>query len=86
MLDLFTPLPTRVHVRVTPKAASNRVHLTQNAEGQLVVRVYVTVAAEDGRANKAVLQILAKHWGLVPSRLVIERGHTTRDKIIAIRE
>jgi uncharacterized protein len=85
MIDLFTPtLPDQVMVRVTPKASAQRVKVEYGPDGCMRVRVYVTVPAEKGKANVAVIQALANAWAIAPSRLTIVRGHTARDKVIAI--
>ena len=44
-----------LQVRVTPKASANRVRIEERPEGPLV-RVDVTVAPEDGKANKQVIK------------------------------
>ena len=46
------------------------------------LRVRVTATATDGKANKAVVKLLAKHLGVAPSSIEIVRGHTSRDKLI----
>lgn len=74
-----------LHVRVTAKAAANRVKVEDLADGTKLIRVYVTVAAEDGKANKAVLKILAKALKISPSSLSIIKGIASRDKTIAIK-
>lgn len=66
-------------VRVTPKAARNRV---EEAEGGL--RAYVTVVPEDGKANKAVVKLLAHALGVPKSRLELVRGATSRDKLFRL--
>lgn len=66
-------------IRVTPKASRNRI--TQE-DGQ--IRVYVTVVPEGGKANAAVLKLLAKALGVPKSRLTILRGETSRDKVIRV--
>ncbi|HHL21204.1 MAG TPA: DUF167 domain-containing protein [Aliiroseovarius sp.] len=66
-------------VRVTPKAARNRV---EEAEGGL--RVHVTVVPEDGKANKAVVKLLAHALGVPKSRLELIRGATSRDKVFRL--
>ncbi|MBE0413578.1 DUF167 domain-containing protein [Yoonia sp.] len=66
-------------VRVTPKAARADVLLR---DGQ--IRVNVTVVPEDGKANAAVLVLLSKALGVPKSRLTVMRGHTSRDKVIAV--
>lgn len=67
-----------IRVRVTPKASRNEV---RPAEDGGPLRVYVTVAPEDGKANAAVRKLLAKHLGIAPSGLTLVRGATGRDKV-----
>ncbi len=72
-------------VRVTPKAAANRILVEPAAPGAAPrLRIYVTTAPEDGKANKAVIALLAKALGLPKSRIVIVRGDTGRDKLLRI--
>ena len=73
-----------LQVRVTPKASVNRVRIEERPEGPLV-RVDVTVAPEDGKANKQVVKLLAKELGLSKSALVIVRGQTNREKTFSIQ-
>ncbi|MCF8496787.1 MAG: DUF167 domain-containing protein [Alphaproteobacteria bacterium] len=72
-------------IRVTPKAAANRVKAQAQPDGTEILRVYVTTAPEDGKANKAVLELLAKHLGVSKSSLTITRGAAGRDKIVRIK-
>ena len=48
------------------------------------IRVTVTVVPEDGKANAAVIKLLAKALGVAKSRLVLVRGATSRDKLFRI--
>lgn len=66
-------------VRVTPKASRNAIRVE---EGQ--IRVYVTVVPEGGKANAAVIKLLAKALGVAKSRLELVRGQTSRDKVFRI--
>lgn len=68
-----------ISVRVTPKASRNAVVPEDG-----VIRVYVTVVPEDGKANAAVIRLLAKALGVAKSRLVLVRGETARDKVFRI--
>ena len=72
-------------IRVTPKASSNRIRIEQHPTGPCV-RVDVTVAPEDGKANKQVIKLLAKEMRMPKSALTIKHGFTNRDKIIAFRK
>ncbi len=88
MLDLFNwrqGLGDRFQVRVTPKAAANRIKVEHQDDGSVLVRAYVTAAAEDGKANAAVIKLLAKELSLALSSLTITHGLTDRNKTITIR-
>jgi len=71
----------RIAVRVTPKASRERL-----VEESGVIRIYVTVPPEDGKANTAVQKLLAKALGLAKSRLVLVQGQKSRDKLFEITE
>jgi uncharacterized protein YggU (UPF0235/DUF167 family) len=77
---------TEFNIRVTPKASSNRIKIETGDDGQPVIRVYVTCVPEDGKANKAVLDLLAKELGVPKTSLTVLRGNTGREKIISIRK
>jgi uncharacterized protein YggU (UPF0235/DUF167 family) len=49
-----------------------------------VFRLSVAAPAERGRANEALLRLLSAALGLPRQRLRIVRGHTSRQKVIAI--
>jgi uncharacterized protein YggU (UPF0235/DUF167 family) len=66
-------------VRVTPNAARAQVTL----DGRRFV-IRVTCVPEDGKANKAVTKLLARALGVAPSRLVLIRGMTWRDKVFKV--
>ena len=72
-------LQKNFNVRVTPHAKQNKV-----VESDGVLRVYTNAAPEKGKANAAVIELLAKHFGVAKSQIKIVRGDTTRDKFIEI--
>ncbi len=49
-----------------------------------MIKVSVKEPAEDGRANEALLQLLARTWQLPRSDLAIVAGATSRRKIVHI--
>ena len=67
------------NVRVTPHAKQNKVTESDN-----VLRVYTTVAPENGRANDAVVKLLSEYFDVPKSRIKITKGLTGRDKIVTI--
>lgn len=72
--------PGTYTIRVTPKASSNRIKTEDDGS----IRVYVTTAPEDGKANKKVIEVLAKELKIAKSRIAIIKGETSRDKTIVI--
>ena len=70
--------------RVTPNARSARMAIeTESSDGPRL-RIWVTVPPEDGKANKAVIAMLAKALDLPKSALSIERGETSRVKQVHV--
>ena len=67
-------------MRVQPRASRDRV--LGMREGAL--RVSVTAPPHDGKANAALLELLAETLGVAKSRLRIVRGHSSRDKVVAV--
>lgn len=53
-------------------------------DGTLKVRIQSP--PQDGKANKALLQFLAKETGVSKNQISILRGETSRQKVIAFRE
>ena len=70
-------------IRVQPRASRNAVEIDgDRPDVKIIVRV--TAAPESGKANDAVVALLAKRLG-VPKRSVhIVRGHKSREKRISI--
>jgi hypothetical protein len=74
-----------ISVRLTPKASSDRVgEMRKQSDGGEQLAVYVTAAPDKGKANEALIRLLATYFGLAASRLKIVRGHTSRNKLIEI--
>jgi uncharacterized protein (TIGR00251 family) len=49
-----------------------------------VLKAAVTAPAEDGKANAAVIELLAREWRLAKSAMEVVRGATARRKVLAI--
>ncbi|NCO86350.1 MAG: DUF167 domain-containing protein [Rhodobacterales bacterium] len=75
---LATP-GAQIALRVTPKAASNRLTCE---DGQ--IRAWVTTVPEDGKATAAVVRLLARALGVAPTRLTLLKGATSRDKLFRL--
>ena len=73
-------MPTAtIEIQVQPKASRNRI-VTQDGK----VKVYVTAAPERGRANKAVVEALARNLEIPKRAVSIISGERSRTKLLAI--
>jgi uncharacterized protein len=68
----------RVRLRVSPGARKTEI---AGRHGD-AWKVRVAAPAEDGRANDAVLKLLAERVGLPRRALSIVSGQTSRDKVV----
>lgn len=78
-LSAYAQTGIRLNLRVTPKAAQNRIVVEDD-----LLRVYVTQAPDSGKANRAVLKLLAQAIGIAPSCLTLIRGETDRNKVVGV--
>jgi uncharacterized protein (TIGR00251 family) len=74
------PSSTRVRLRVSPGARRSEL-VGRHGDGW---KVRVTAPPEDGRANDAVLDLLAKGLGLPRRSLSIVSGHSAREKVVRL--
>jgi len=74
-----------VDLRLQPGASRARVDgLAVLDDGAPVLKVRVTEPPEDGKANAALIKLLAKAWKLPKSSLSLVAGHTDRRKTLAV--
>jgi len=75
----------RVRLKVTPKARNERIDgFATDADG-VRLAVCVAVSPENGRANAAVIALLADAWALPKSALAIVSGATSRRKTLSVQ-
>jgi len=89
-----TPSPVRavadgitVAVRLTPKARANKIDgviATESDEASGALKARVTAAPESGKANAALLQLLAKQWKLPKSVMTVASGVKDRRKTVHV--
>ncbi len=70
----------KIYVTAKPNARENKVEKHDDVH----FTVSVQAAPVQGRANAAVVEALAEHFGIPKSRVVILRGQTSREKIVEI--
>lgn len=70
----------KIIVKVKAGARKNEVKKIDKEEYE----VSTTAQPEKGKANKAVIDLLAEYLGIAKSRICIVAGHSARSKIIVI--
>jgi uncharacterized protein len=76
----------RIAVKVTPGARTSGVvgvEVDATGESRLVVRVAAPPA--EGRANVALVKLLARRWGLAPRDLALVSGAGGRRKVVQVQ-
>ena len=66
-----------INVRVIPKAKKNNV-----SEERERVKVHVTAPAVGGKANRAVIEVLAGYFKIKKNNIRIIKGEKSREKVI----
>ena len=79
-------MPDGVLVRVmgAPKASRNQIDGVVASTQGSAVKVRVTAAPENGKANQAILKLLAKAWHVPVSHLSVASGQTDRHKTVLV--
>jgi uncharacterized protein (TIGR00251 family) len=74
-----------VSVRLTPRADRDAVDgVGALSDGRLVARVRVRAVAEDGKANAALVEVLARAFGRPRSAVAVVSGATQRVKQVRV--
>jgi len=75
----------RLAVRLTPKASAECiVGLVDEPNGGVVLKVAVTAAPEGGKANAALIKLLARTFRLPPRDFSVVRGLSDRRKTVTV--
>ena len=76
-----------VALKVQPGAGADAIlGVEDDSGGRRVLKVRVTAPPEGGKANTAVIELLAKAWKLPKGRLAIATGAASRRKTLAIED
>ncbi len=72
---------TSIMVKVVPGAKQIRIEPMLSG-----LKIWLTAKPEDGAANRQLIEVLADHFKVSKSSVIIKSGHTSRVKVVAIRE
>ena len=69
----------RLSIRVIPNAKQNKIVPEPNR-----LKVYLTVPPIEGKANKALIKLLAEHFKIKKNQITVVRGKKSRDKVVGL--
>lgn len=70
-------------LRATPNAGVNRIDgIETRDDGSCVLRVRVTAAPDKGKANKAVIALIADKFAIAKSLVTLKSGESARLKLL----
>lgn len=75
-------MKNKISIKVIPKSSENKI--TKQPDGTF--RIKLTAAPVDGAANKKLIELLSKEWGVAKSKIKILKGKTNKNKIIEIED
>jgi uncharacterized protein (TIGR00251 family) len=74
-----------ITIRLTPKSSRDAVESVETgADGKRYLKARVRAVPEKGKANKALIALLAKETGLKKSAISITSGDTSRMKTLLL--
>ncbi len=79
-----TPDGIAVRIRLTPKSSANRIDGIADGSDGPVLKARVTAVPEKGKANAALIKLLAKSLGIAKGRLSLTGGARDRSKKLLI--
>ena len=81
----LSPSGLSLFVRVTPNAGRDAIEgIALRDDGTATLRVRVSAVPDKGKANAAVIALLAKALGVPKSSITVTSGETSRMKTLAV--
>lgn len=77
----------RIAVRIQPRSSANQIlgeRAGPSSAAAPMILVRVTAPPVEGKANAALIKLVARTLGLAKSRVKVVQGETGRDKVLEI--
>lgn len=84
----LTPSPDGYHlaIHLTPRSKRNAFGtLYHDAKGKAHLRAFVRTVPEDGKANQALIELVAETMNIPKSSITLLSGHHHRNKVLKIQ-
>lgn len=74
-----------LYLKITPNAAQTKIAgEAVDADGRTRLHIRIATPPEDGKANKALIKFLSKHFKLPQSAFSIQSGQSSRLKVMRV--
>ena len=70
---------TKFKLKITPNSSKNEIGETM-ADGTIKIRLKAPPV--DGKANEELIKFLSKEWKIPKTKIIIQKGLTSKNKII----
>ena len=75
----------RIAIRLSPSASGNQIDgKVQGQDGLWTIKARVTAAPDKGKANAALIELLARTWHIRRSAITLIMGAADRRKLIEL--
>ncbi len=74
-----------IYLKVKAAAKFSRIESFVEIEGRFFLKIMIGEIAEAGKANIAIIKMLAKIWGFRQDQLEVIKGHNQPIKLLAIK-
>jgi uncharacterized protein (TIGR00251 family) len=81
----FKKTQGKINVKLQPASAKDLVMGFCKIDARYYLKIKVRALQIEGKANEALILLLAKLWSLKKGDISIDCGHTSRQKIILIK-
>ncbi len=85
--DIITRTPTGLRLTVRAKPSQSRakaIRVVDIGNGKRAIEISISADAQEGKANKALIDRLAEECGVNKRQIAIKSGETSRLKILEI--
>ena len=69
-----------INFKISPNASKNEIIKTEDG-----IKIKITAQPVDGKANKALIEFLSKHFKIPKTSIEIVKGHTSKEKTILLK-
>ena len=70
----------RIYIKVIPRSSQNKIEKLSEGE----YRVHLTAPPVEGKANEALVKLLAEHFGVAKSAIEIVGGKSSSRKMVDV--